>query len=113
MKTVSEVLQEQGWTQGDYKNHEGAVCLVGAIAELTGALQRCPDCYFKETQHYEVIRTEEFLTMKNSLDYFVREKYGSINRDAIWFNDGYAKTVEQVLELVKEWEAENPELFEA
>jgi hypothetical protein len=92
---LSDILTRKRWIKGDYENSIGQCCLVGGLRKIVGK-----ECY-DENGYY----TPEFKKQYNNL-YSIIEKlhpgyWGSVEN----FNDNYARTYEEIEEIVKHYDA--------
>ena len=47
---AADLLTTEGWCQGEYKNQDGELCLIGAIKAFT------PDSYARRSAAYDYVR---------------------------------------------------------
>lgn len=90
--SIADQLIIRGWTKGTEEDHEGRVCLAGAIRKQSGY------CY----SHNRVVSEgrDEYRAACQIANKLLNEKY--IHGDFVRWNDQNGRTYEEVLRFAKE-----------
>lgn len=91
-----EIIRKRGWTKGNFVNNRGEVCAVGAVFTASSQCHNITRINAFSPEHEQakalIVRMEEILQREGDCGY----------RPALtWWNDYVAKSVEDVILLIK------------
>lgn len=97
---AADVIRKRGWTQGNYVDEHGHVCLVGAISY---ALEGHPNN--EKLDHVAFMRSCE---AEDAIKHHLQTSWGELCPLVADWNDDPARSKEDVLLLLKELDAKEP-----